>query len=1031
MTLPREYLDELRRRVDLATLIGRDTNLTPCGRRLRGLSPLVRETQPSFFVEPEEGRWASWAGGEFKFGDAIEYLKEKQGVSFLEAVHMLSADVGMQPPEMSDEEWHRTITAAEEQRKVQRWLTEAAGYFHATFARYPEIKEELLKNKQTGYGLTDELIEQLQIGFARGDGLLSYLKGKGATEEECLSTGLFFRFDNGNIVEAFNKRLVFPYWAHGHVVYMIARKTRHTPEKDFEQPKYKKLLTHSEKAPWVSKHIENRYFYNESVGAKAKEVLITEGVTDCISAMQAGVPCISPVTTRFRDEDIPKLLELTKHCLSITICNDAEANGAGERGARVTAAALWRCGRRVRIATLPRPAGRDKIDINELVREQGEEALRNVLADAKPWPIYLLEKVPADLAVDQVMGALRPVFDSLVKADAAITTAISAQVTKRFGIGKRDFNNQINDARFRAREAERAQAEAKLAAEAVEHVEHRGQYDLSNDKTKSDQIEDVRELFVVQNEKRIESFSLTPSNLGRKGRSNRSPVFGAGSAMVYLARTKERSVELKEVGEDQVHTFLNTEVLWWRQNKDRVVSSWPDREFAKSILSDPPELPQVDSVIRTPVYGADGKLIDKSGLHEKERAWVDIKGLQDVMAQVPANPTPEQLKAAKDLFFDEVLHDFHFQSDADAATWFALLFCPFVRRMIDGPTPLHVVEAPVAGTGKTKLCTIVGIVTTGEEPPLKKLSDDEAEVEKVITSQLLKSSPIVIYDNASEKMTISSESLAIVLTARFWEGRRLGQSQMLQLPITQTWCLTGNNPRLSRDIARRVVRIRIIAKCDQPSARRDFKHQDLMGWVSSHRSDLLVAVFTMINGWIAAGRPNGKAMLGSYERWAAVMSGILETNGLPGLCENLQEMYEDADQDTSQWREFVKLWGEAHKDATLTAPKLQELAEEREMLANVIGDGTPRAQSLRFGRALSAQRGRVYGGWEVTKCKADRGRYVGWKLTWVGDASAAPTAAAQPQLPMAALPPPAVEPPTSDEVFGGDDDDDDDDDIFR
>ena len=88
----------------------------------------------------------------------------------------------------------------------------------------------------------------------------------------------------------------------------------------------------SDRHDYVSPTVGNDYLYNEDAARGAEELLITEGVTDCISAHQAGVACISPVTTRFRKQDVPRLVQLTRHAKRIVVCNDAEANGAGEAG---------------------------------------------------------------------------------------------------------------------------------------------------------------------------------------------------------------------------------------------------------------------------------------------------------------------------------------------------------------------------------------------------------------------------------------------------------------------------------------------------------------------------------------------------------------------------------------------------------------------------------------------------------------------------------------------------------------------------
>ena len=260
------------------------------------------------------------------------------------------------------------------------------------------------------------------LGWADGH-LYEHLVGVvGATEEEALATGLFVRFRDGRVTDFFQQRLVFPYWRRGRVVYFIARQTELTPEAPWEQAKYKKLLTRSDKHPYVSTLVQNDTFYNEDAATRSRvrQLLVTEGVTDCISAMQVGVPCISPVTVRFRKKDLPKLIALTERVSEVVICNDSEDSGAGEAGATETAAALQAEGRIVRIARIPRPEGKDKVDLNELVAEGGAAALERVMRDAADWCEHLIEQIPADASKREVSTRLREVLPLIRSADPVL-----------------------------------------------------------------------------------------------------------------------------------------------------------------------------------------------------------------------------------------------------------------------------------------------------------------------------------------------------------------------------------------------------------------------------------------------------------------------------------------------------------------------------------------------------------------------------------------------------------------------------------
>jgi DNA primase catalytic core len=390
MTPFRAFIEEVRRRSDIVEVIGADVALRPRGKVWKGLSPFNPETDPSFVVWPETQSWHDFSRGGGRGGDVFRYIQERDRCGFKEALGQLAERAGLRRPGQDDTEHARELALLVERREVRRLLTLAAARYHRVLPA--KIREEWYR---AHYGFTDETIDRLLLGWADGHLYEELASEPGVTRALALKTGLFVAA-GPHVHDFFRDRLVFPYWKRGEVVYFIARATPYTADEPWEQAKYKKLLTHSERHPYVSPAAGNDHFYNEDAGRGAEELLITEGVTDCISAMQAGIACISPVTTRFRERDVPKLLALTHGTRRIVICNDAEASGAGEAGALHTAAALHREGRDVRIAILPRPDGVEKIDVNEFLKAHSADELRAVLGAAPRYVDHLIARIPPD-----------------------------------------------------------------------------------------------------------------------------------------------------------------------------------------------------------------------------------------------------------------------------------------------------------------------------------------------------------------------------------------------------------------------------------------------------------------------------------------------------------------------------------------------------------------------------------------------------------------------------------------------------------
>ena len=96
MALSPQWLDELRARVTLSTLVGRTVKLQRAGREFRACCPFHNEKTPSFYVNDEKGFYHCF--GCQAHGDAIRWLTDQQGLPFMDAVKELVAQAGMEVP---------------------------------------------------------------------------------------------------------------------------------------------------------------------------------------------------------------------------------------------------------------------------------------------------------------------------------------------------------------------------------------------------------------------------------------------------------------------------------------------------------------------------------------------------------------------------------------------------------------------------------------------------------------------------------------------------------------------------------------------------------------------------------------------------------------------------------------------------------------------------------------------------------------------------------------------------------------------
>ncbi len=259
----------------------------------------------------------------------------------------LLGQYGLSPEQLKKIEAERKLEV-----RVQEALTALAEFYHRRLKEAPKVLEWL----HSHYGISDETIDSLQIGFAANGackdegkeykGVLSALtKRKDPFElRELAATGAFNPTSQDSLYPFFDQRLISPYWSRGRVVFMIGRQTPWTPDNKYERGrKYKKLRVHRDdrKNHYIAPCINNSHLYNEDcLLTRPERVIITEGVTDCIALMERGFPVVSPVTVHIRESDWARLLPKLGGVDTVYICQDNEISEVGLNAALKTASVL-------------------------------------------------------------------------------------------------------------------------------------------------------------------------------------------------------------------------------------------------------------------------------------------------------------------------------------------------------------------------------------------------------------------------------------------------------------------------------------------------------------------------------------------------------------------------------------------------------------------------------------------------------------------------------------------------------------------
>jgi putative DNA primase/helicase len=440
--------------------------------------------------------------------------------------------------------------------------------------------------------------------------------------------------------------------------------------------------------------------------------------------------------------------------------------------------------------------------------------------------------------------------------------------------------------------------------------------------------------------------------------ANEPPViFRVGPTLVRLEPDDEALPVLRPLTLDRL-THRLARVATWRRGAglEAPLARLPEYVVRDMLARPDPPLPAVVRVVAAPVFDADGDLLSKPGYHAAAQIYYSpLRGV--IVPAVPETPSADDIAHARGLLCEELLHDFPFTGDAERAHAVALLLQPFVRDLIEGCTPLHVIEKPSPGTGAGLLVRALTLPALGGPPAMMTEGRDEDEMRKRLTAKLLGAPAVVVIDNLRRRL--DSAALSSAITASVWEDRFLGKTEIVRVSVRCAWVAIGNNPALSGEIARRTVRTRLDAKSDQPWRRTEFKYPDLIGWTTTHRGKLIWAALVLVRAWLAGGRPEGKTILGGFEAWARVMGGILAAAGIEGFLANLDEVYELADAEGAETRRLLWAWWEKYREAEVGVGDLFALATSDDVDLDLPAK-TEAGQRQQLGRRLAALRDRRY-----------------------------------------------------------------------
>jgi DNA primase len=378
MSLPPGFLEDLRTRVSLSSVVGRkvtwDARKSNQGKGdMWAPCPFHQEKSASFHVDDRKGFY--YCFGCHAKGDAVTFIKETENLGFMEAVELLAREAGMPMPARDP----RAAQVADRRSQLTAVMDEAVKWFRLQLRSSAAAEARAYLAKR---GLAPEAQDRWDIGFAPDtrQGLYLALRQKGIADDLILASGVCARPDDGGApYDRFRGRIIFPIRdGRGRAISLGGRAMAADARAKYLN------------GPETELFDKGRNLYNHApareASGKGQPLVVAEGYMDVIALSEAGFKAsVAPLGTAVTEDQLRLMWRISDEPI---IALDGDT--AGIRAAlRVIdlALPLLEAGKGLRFAVMP-----GGMDPDDLIRAQGAGAMKAVLEGAVPMVKLLWQR---------------------------------------------------------------------------------------------------------------------------------------------------------------------------------------------------------------------------------------------------------------------------------------------------------------------------------------------------------------------------------------------------------------------------------------------------------------------------------------------------------------------------------------------------------------------------------------------------------------------------------------------------------------
>ena len=306
-----KVIQEIKDRLDIVEVVGDFVSLKKSGSSYKALSPFTTEKTPSFFVSPSKQIFKCFSTG--KGGDAIEFLKEVDSMTYIEAIKYLGEKYGV---EINESESNYVVNTEKESLLIVLNKTKEFFKENLNSSDGKSIAISYFDHRN----ISKEMVEKFELGYSldKWDSLYNHLIKNQFEDNQIINAGLILE-NNNKKYDRFRNRIIFPiHNLSGKVIAFGARIIK--DEKN--QPKY---INSPETSLYVKSKVLYGLYQSKNNIRKEDTCYLVEGYTDVISLFQIEINnVVSSSGTSLTNEQIKLISRYTKN---ITILFDGDKAG--------------------------------------------------------------------------------------------------------------------------------------------------------------------------------------------------------------------------------------------------------------------------------------------------------------------------------------------------------------------------------------------------------------------------------------------------------------------------------------------------------------------------------------------------------------------------------------------------------------------------------------------------------------------------------------------------------------------------------